>query len=265
MPPTPERAVVRIGKFDPARVFPPGDKLTYPLLRLMMATDDARCASLLFAMADRQERDTSGAESVLHAGRMWYLCRLLCSHLSEAGHALATLLGSVPRDRLGKLLGGGPGAVDELERLRAALGEGSPARKVRDAIGSHYWQAGLSRVYEADLAAGRVDGSLIACDEVGALTRFTITDVLALRMMDDAFGAATREEFSARVGEVVALSERLSTAVVHLLAALLTERGVVQAPVETVEVPPLFRAAVDWAERELSTGGEAGSNPDPGS
>jgi hypothetical protein len=60
-----------------------------------------------------------------------------------------------------------------------------------------------------------------------------ITDVLALRLMDNAAGATTHEEFFARTGEVVTLAEDLSTVVVHLVAALLKESGV-RVTVETV-------------------------------
>jgi hypothetical protein len=262
---TPKRADVKVGKFDAARVFPPGDQLTYPLFRLMLATDDARCATLLFVMADRQVRDTAGAEQALHAGRMWYLFRLLCSHLSEAGNALGTLMNSVPRDRLRKLLRGRPIEVDALERLRDAFGKGTLVRSVRDSVGSHYRQADIARVYEADLKAGRVDGSLIAC-EVGGLSRFTITDVLALRLMDDAAGATTHEEFSSRLGQVTQLADELSTAVGHLVAALVEESRVV-VTIETVEVPALYRAAREWAENELRAGsttpaGESGRKPE---
>ena len=42
-------------------------------------------------------------------------------------------------------------------------------------------------MYERDLAAGRVDGSLVAY-QVGGLSRFTITDVLALHLLDEAAG-----------------------------------------------------------------------------
>ncbi len=77
--------------------------------------------------------------------------------------------------------------------------------------------------------------------------------------MDDAAGAATHEEFSARTGEVVTLAKDLSTVVVHLVAALLTE-NCVQATVETVEVPAVFRAARDWAENELKAAGKPGSD-----
>jgi hypothetical protein len=67
MSPTPERAVVKVARFDSARAFPPDDRLTLPLLRLRIATDDARGASLLFVMADEETRRTSGAEQYSNA------------------------------------------------------------------------------------------------------------------------------------------------------------------------------------------------------
>ena len=69
MPAVPERASVKVGTFDPARVFPPDDPLTLPLLRLMLATDDVRHASVLFVMADHEVRQTTGVQQALHAGR----------------------------------------------------------------------------------------------------------------------------------------------------------------------------------------------------
>jgi hypothetical protein len=187
-PPSPERASVVVSKFDPARVFPPDDPLTVPLLRLMLATDDVRHASVLFVMADHQVKGTTGVQQVLHGGQMWYLFRLLCSHLREGGNALTTLTNSVAERRLMDLLKGRDQAVAALGRLRPAFGPDAFITKVRDSIGSHYQQADVKRVYERDLAAGRIDASLVAC-QVGGLSRFTITDVLALRLMDEAAGA----------------------------------------------------------------------------
>ena len=250
MSPTPERAVVKVARFDPARAFPPDDKLTVPLLRLMIATDDARGASILLAMADEQMRQTSGAEQALHGGRMWYLFRMLCAHLNEAGNALNTLVNSVPDARLRGLLKARPTATEALARLRSGLGEGTYVRKVRDSVGAHYRQADVERVYRADLAAGRVDGSLIA-SEVGGLSRFTMTDVLAVRMMDEAAGAATHEQFSDRGREVMDLAQDLATFVGYLASALAAGSGI-EATAETVEVPPLLRAARDRWEREPS-------------
>jgi hypothetical protein len=173
MTPTPSKAAVLVAKFDPAKVLPPGDTLTLPLLRLMLATDDARHASRLFVMADQQVRTTTGVQQALHGGQMWYLFRLLCSHLKEGGDALTTLLNSVAGDRLKALMKGRPDAEAALGRLRSVFGKDTFITKVRDSIGSHYKQADIKRVYEADLAAGRVDGSLVAC-QVGALSRAAV-------------------------------------------------------------------------------------------
>src|SRR6266446_376168 len=99
-PPTPERAPVVVGRFDPARVFPPGDPLTLPLLRLMLATDDVRRARVLLITADQQVSQTTGIQQTLHGGQLWYAFRLLCSHLKEGGDALTTLVNSVADRRL---------------------------------------------------------------------------------------------------------------------------------------------------------------------
>src|SRR5437773_504757 len=250
MTPTPTAAAVVIGKFDPARVFPPDDPLTVPLFRLMLATDDVRHASVLFVMADQQVTETTGVQQALHGGQMWYLFRLLCSHLKEGGNALITLVNSVPGSCLNGLLRGRPAAVEALERLRSAFGPDTFIKKVRDSIGSHYGQADIKRVYERDLAARRVDASLIAC-QVGGLSRFTITDVLALHLMDEAAGAdlaSGGEEFAKRGGEVVALADDLGTFVGHLVDALLEQHGV-EVTHDTIEIPTLLRAAYDSVDQ----------------
>jgi hypothetical protein len=248
--PTGERARVVVGKFDPARVFPQDDRLTVPLLRLMLAADDVRHASVLFIMADHQVNRTEGVQQDLHLGQMWYLFRLLCSHLSEAGNGLKTLLKSVPERRLAKLLKGRPDAVAALGRLRTGFGKDAFVTKVRDSIGSHYQQADVERVFRRELEAARVQGALVAC-EVGALSRFTMTDVLALRLMDEAAGtnlAAGGRAFEDRGDEVTALARDLTAFVDHLVNALLKERGGVDFTEDTVEVPALLRAARDRLE-----------------
>lgn len=183
--------------------------------------------------------------------------KALCSHLSEAGDALATLLGTVPHQRLRKLLRGRPITVERLKHLKAAVGDNTYVRKARHSVGSHYNHADIKRIYEADLRDGRVDGSLIACD-TGVLSRFTITDVLALRLLDDAAQATTHEVFAERSGGATQVAHDLVTAVDHLVAGLLKER--VQATVETVEVPALLRAALDWAAGQTTKAAD-GRNP----
>src|SRR5260370_10175956 len=184
MAPTPERARVIVIKIDPARGFPPDDPLTPPLLRLMLATDDVRHASILFLMADRQVKDTMGIQQALHGGQMWCAFRLLCSHLRESGNALTTLMNSVADRRLTELLRGRDEAVASLGRLRTAFGKDAFITKVRDSIGSHYQQADIMRIYEQDLAEGRVEGNLVAC-EVGGLSRNSIAGGPAFRLVDD--------------------------------------------------------------------------------
>jgi len=147
---------------------------------------------------------------------------------------------------LKNLLRGRAAATLALERLRPAFGPEAFITRVRDSIGSHYQQSDIKRVLERDLAAGRVDGTIIAC-EVGGLSRFTMTDVLALRLLDEAADvdlARGGDEFATRGGEVVALAEDLATFVGHLVDALLEQHGV-RMTNETVEVPALLRAARD--------------------
>ena len=96
---------------------------------------------------------------------MWYLFRMLCAHLNEAGNALNTL-NSVPDRRLRKLLSARPRAAEALAMIR--LGGGHVRGKVRHSVGAHYSQADIKRVYEATWRPGASTASLIAC-EVGGL------------------------------------------------------------------------------------------------
>jgi hypothetical protein len=98
-----------------------------------------------------------------------------------------------------------------------------------------------------ELEAGRIEGSLVA-RQVGALSRFTMTDLLALRLMDEAAGAdlpAGGQAFADRGGEVVALAEDLRTFVGHLVDGLLTQYGVT-ATKDTVEVRRCSESHLTW-------------------
>jgi hypothetical protein len=269
MAPTPEHAPVVVGRFNPALVFRLGDPLTLPLLRLMLATDDVRHAGMLFLKINHQGEQSVGILKTLLGGQLWYAFRLLCSHLKEGGDALKTLTNSVGESRLRDLLRGRPVATDALDRLRSAFGSDAFISKVRHSIGFHYRQADIERVFKRDLAAERVKGVVVAC-EPGLLSRFTITDVLALHMLDEAAGSdlsGGEPEFVRRAGEVVALVGDLSTFVGHLVDVLLERHGV-EVTHETIEVPALLRAARDAVEkaqaegRSQHRGGTADSRPD---
>ena len=83
------------------------------------------------------------------------------------------------------------------------------------------------------------------------MSRFTITDVLALHLMDEAAGAdlaSGGEEFAKRGGEVVALADDLGTFVGHLVDALLEQHGV-EVTHDTIEIPTLLRATYDRVDQ----------------
>ena len=254
MAPTSERAAVVVGTFDPARVFPPEDPLTLPLLRLMLATDDARYVGTLLVMTDYQVSHATNIQGALSGGQFWYLFRHLCSHIKEAHNALNTLVNCVTDSRLNELLHGRLDAIKAMERFRAAVGPDSFITKVRNSIGSHYRQADIERMYRSDLTAGKVEGTVVAC-KVGGLSRFTITDLIALHLIDEAAlgeSGGGDAEFSRRCGAVTDLVEDLSTFVSHFVDALLKKHGV-EATYDTIEVPPLLRAAQDALEKARET------------
>jgi hypothetical protein len=252
MSPTPATATVRVGRFNPARVFPLDDKLTLPLLRLMLATDDARYVGMLLVMTDYQVSQVAGTtQGALSGGQFWYLFRLLCLHLKEAHNAL----NCIPKKRLTALFRGRPEGRKSKERFRAAIATEPFVTSVRDSMAAHYRQVDIERVYARDLAAGKVEGVVVACD-VGVLSRSTITDTLALHLLDEAAlgdSGGGDAEFSKRCGAVTDLVEDLSTFVGHLVAALLKEHGV-EATTETIEVPVLLRAARDAMEQARLSG-----------
>jgi hypothetical protein len=256
MSPTPPTARVLIGKFDPALVFPPGDKLTLPLLRLMLAADDARFVGMLFVMTNYQVTQAMGTiQGALSGGQLWYLFRLLCLHLKEAHNALNTLINSVTDGRLTALFRDRTAGAEAMERFRSGCGPNSFITKVRNSIGSHYKQVDIERISTRDLAAGRVEGTVVACD-VGVLSRSTITDLIALHLLDEAAlgdSGGGDAEFSKRCGAVTDLVDDLSTFVGHLVAALLKEHGI-ETTAETIEVPELLRAARDAIEQDRASG-----------
>jgi len=233
-------------------VFPLDDKLTLPLLRLMLATDDARYVGMLLVMTDYQVSQAAGTtQGALSGGQFWYLFRLLCLHLKEAHNAL----NCIPKKRLTALFRGRPEGRKAKERFRAAIATDPFVTSVRDSIVAHYRQVDIERVYTRDLAAGKGEGVVVACD-VGVLSRFTITDTLALHLLDEAAlgdSGGGDAEFSKRCGAVTDLVEDLSTIVGHLVAALLKEHGV-EATTETIEVPVLLRSARDAMEQARLSG-----------
>jgi transcriptional regulator with XRE-family HTH domain len=267
-----KRVQAALVRFDPARVFPLDDPLTMPLLRLMLATDDVRAASLLFVESSQRLRVATGLEHRRATGQYWYALRLLCSHLHEGGDALRRLDHTVSRTRLNALLKGRPPAVAALAVLRRAFEseerEQSIVWKVRNWIGSHYQEQDIRRVFEKYVRRGLIEGAIVAAGASG-LSRFAMTDYLAMLLLVDAAGVdvgagrdahrlshvlgdtqitakevAEVERF-AQVSseEILRLSDALTTFVDHLLDSVLKKHGEMTAVLGTIEIPPLIRAA----------------------
>ena len=265
--PSPATATFVELDFIPAQVFPPEDRITIPLLRLMLATDDVRLAREFYVETSERLRAAVGVRLRLLTGEHWYGFRLLCSHLHEGIDALATLIGTVSPTEIRRLLKGQAEGLAAFEKLRAVAGVDKPTRmqtflfKARSWIGSHYDNEAIRRVFSRYVGSGYIEGTVTASD-VGGLTRFIMTDALAILVLLDAAGAklptamateadiaAFRAEVEAAIqasaGEVLPLSEALPTFVDALAHTLVLQRGHTGGKRVIIEVPPLLRAATE--------------------
>src|SRR5712664_1801197 len=269
--PRPATAATVSFTFDPVQVFPPGDKLTTPLLRLMLAADDVRFTQRLFLETSERLRAATGTQAKLLTGEQWYGLRLLCSHLHEAIDGLRTLTGTVSPDEVQRLLQGHPEALAAFDTLRAGAETDKLTRmqtfifKARSSIGSHYDNEAIKRLF------GKYSGlyleGFVTASDVGGLTRFTLTDGLAILLLLDAAGAdlpptitteAEAGTFRAEVeralqaaaDEMLPLAGALTTFVDSLAYSLVQQRGYTAVERATIEVPQMLRAA-----------GETGAQP----
>jgi hypothetical protein len=262
--PRPATAATISFTFDPVQVFPPGDRLTTPLLRLMLAADDVRLAQRLMLEASERLRVATGTQAKLLTGEYWYALRLLCSHLHEAIDGFRTLTGSVSPDQIKRVLVGQAEALAAFEALRAGTETDKLTRmqtfifKARTSIGSHYDNEAIKRLF-AKYAERYLEGFVTASD-VGGLTRFTLTDGLAILLLLDAAGAdlppaVTTEAEAAKfrteieralqasADEMLPLAGALTTFVDSLAYTLVQQRGYTKREEATIEVPQLLRAA----------------------
>ncbi len=266
--PPPATATTLSFSFNPLQVFPPGDKLTTPLLRLMLATDDVRLARRLFVETSARLEAATGIQQRLLTGELYYGLRLLCSHLHEAIDGLRTLTGTISPDEVKRILEEQPEALEAFGTLRAGAETDKPTRmqtvifKVRSSIGSHYDNEAIERVFAKYAGVpGYLDGMMTG-SSVGGLARFTLTDALAVLLLLDAAGAelpttmkteADAAKFRAEVeralqasaDEVLPLAEALTTFVDSLVHTLVQQRGYTAMEQATIEVPPLLQAATE--------------------
>lgn len=223
-------------EFDPEVVFPPDDKFTIPLFRLMLATDDARHLQKLILMSIENNENATADESSIINGELVHLFRMICSHLYEAGIAFRNLEEKNP-GHLDKILKDNSEAIKILEYLRESFPSKPPVydsnrekndrssirysflNPIRQSIGSHYKQEKLEEAYKYFLGLGNSIGQITICEHHG-LGRFHLTDHLIISLIIEHLGGTTEEamaKFDEKVGEVISLAGKLAHFVDYLL------------------------------------------------
>jgi hypothetical protein len=240
-------------KFRLAQVLPPDDKMTAPILRLMMAVDDVRRAQIKLIEADER----LGADKYLALGDWLYFMRLLFSHVHEARRALTGLDFAAP-GRADELLAGKPEALVSLKALREFFSspdyKQSLIARVRNTIGFHYDNAQIAALVKAEVTDDDFLESTAAT--VGGLAR--MADPLVRGIMNTLNGGdfLANENHTRQMATALDIAGHLITVVDHLFDALLRAQfdAVVDRRDELVDVPPLVvRAgeAVQAARRQL--------------
>lgn len=245
-------------KFDLRLLFPRREQFSIPLVRLMIATDDARHLQRLLIMATERVVDASEIERAILNGELGHLFRLMCGHLWEAAKAFNDLdrrcrglLDSAMTDDR---------AREALARVRAAYsarqsgkGKRSFIDVVRNFVGFHYNEQKLGKALEKHRRAGHLDGTLILSPFSG-LGRYTVTDHLVTLLMADEIGG-TFEEFSRKfmenVGEAIRLAGDLGDVVDYLITSVLGPHAdKIEEENGTIRIDPLISRAREEVEKE---------------
>ena len=244
---------VKLLTFDVARAFPLTDRHTVPVIRLMMATDDARHLQKLLIIARERAADAPPAEEGIINGELGHLFRLLCGHLHEAKGAFLALEGA-DAQLLDAVVRGDKDGVPALKFARAIYREKPPRPHqkvfldaVRNFVAFHYNDALLRRALQKHIAAGHLEGSVTLSPHAG-IGRYTMTDRLATLLLSDELGGQLegfQERFADKVGVVIALAGALGYVVDLLVGRLVldTDAGDVKTEEGVVRVDPLVERA----------------------
>ncbi|MBI4269035.1 MAG: hypothetical protein HY615_01765 [Candidatus Rokubacteria bacterium] len=243
-------------RFRVAEVLPPGDPMTAPAVRLMVAVDDVRRAQIL--MVEAMERFDDPAERHRTPGDFLYSVKLLLSHMHEAGHALRRLDGWAARgadgeNRVNALLAGedhrqGMAALRKLRRFFSAPAYWeSLIPRVRNAIGFHYDERAVAAVMKENFAGDALLESTAA--SVGGLAR--MADPVMRAIMSRASGGdimAAKTEHS----QALDICGHLIAFVDHLFDALVRAHrdAIVEKDARVVDVPPLIARAAEAVDAE---------------
>ena len=244
-------------RFRVAEVLPPGDPMTIPTVRLMMAVDDVRRAQI--HLVEASERLDDPAERHRAGGDFLYSVRLLFSHIHEAGHALRRLDGWAARlpngaNRVDALLAGEEHreGMKALRKLRPFFGRpaywDSLIPRVRNTIASHYDERAVAAVVQEDFTAEAALESTAA--SVGGLARMADPVVRSIMTRVNGGDFLADEAHKQKVQEALVVCGHLITFVDHLFDALVRAHrdAIVQTDSRVVDVPPLVARAVEAVE-----------------
>ena len=255
---------VKMLTFDVARAFPLAERQTIPVIRLMMATDDARHLQKLLIIARERAADAPPAEEGIVNGELGHLFRLLCGHLHEAKDAFLALEQTDPQ-LLDAMVHQDTDGAAALKFVREIYGE-KPLRRhqkvfldaVRNFVAFHYNDAMLRRALQKHIAAGHLDGTVTLSPHAG-IGRYTMTDRLATLLLSDELGGqfeGFHERFAEKVGVVIALAGALGYVVDLLVGRLVldTDADDVKTEEGVVRLDPL----VERARRAVMAARKAG-------
>ncbi len=246
--------------FRPGYIFPPGDPLSVPLLRLMMATDDARHLQKRLIAAGEDLDNANDAEAATLNGEMAHLFRMLCGHLYEAGHPFRAIDGA-PAKVLELAVADDEKGKTGLVHVRRAYAKGSDEvfhfaflNPVRNQIGFHYNPDALNQALGAYVEMPDVEGSLTICEHAG-LSRYNIADHLTALIISSLLNVKLddlREKLNERMVETIDIAGHLAYVVDRLLLYLFERHPgcVLENRESTITVPPQLREARQKVERE---------------
>jgi hypothetical protein len=241
-----------------ARLLPPSDEITVPVLRLFMAADDLRRSRIRLIDAHERLGGPPTPEKSQAMGDFLYSLRLLFSHLHEAGHAMRSL-DSKAAARVDAMLAGNTEALAALQAVRTEFNDRaykeSLIHRLRNGIGFHYRADTIGQ-----LVAKFDDDTILESTgaQVGGLAR--IADPLIKVILDDFVGGdfTSEELYSQEMGRWLKTVGNLLIFVDHLFNTLIVPGSVVSVSETVVEVPigvQRAREALQAARRKRVEGG----------
>ncbi len=234
-------------KFDVRLLFPDGQAFSGPLIRLMMATDDARHLQRLLIKVRETQGATASDKAIIN-GELGHLFRLLCLPLFEAIDAFETLdkkcsglLDAAAHDVRAKA------ALEHLRRECPAIlhrkGKRAFIDVVRNFVAAHYNEQKLIKVLGKHARAGHLEGTLIMTPHQG-LGRYTLMDHLALFLMADEMGGGIEnfmKNYMQHIGEAIELVGALGDVVDYLVGHILIQPGQkIEQEKDIITVDPLI-------------------------